>query len=470
LLCAFFELSTLLFFAIFFQGQKEKRKYFFLSLISFALALLSKESSSVLPLILFAYALIFPFKRLGGNQNAPNSAKSEERRFGAAFIFLREGKHRFWQAIRLSLPFFIVFAVYFWVRLSLKISKISSVVDAKDYFCGILTFVRSLGTYVRILIFPVDLHFDRIRPVIYNLLSPEALITVAVAISGIILLVKYFRRIKPEILFLFIFAFLRFLPLSQIIPIRSQAGYICIPDHFLYVPSVGLLALMVLFFSAAIKILGERKQATKFFMGILAGGWILFLSLATIEQNIYAANEIAMCQRTLSFTPNHVRTNTVLGLRYAADQDFKNAEKYFQRALDYEPANARARLGLGTAFLDQNLCWEGLAEYDKILDIGTFKVMMEGNKDLAYRKLTAQYEAMLKKNPGDARIYYSLGVVDAKKGDFEKAIQYFKDALQRDPQYENARANLCNSYKALGRTLEAKECFLELEKKEKRIK
>lgn len=442
LLCAFFELSALLFFVLFFQDQKKNQKHLFLSLVSFALALLSKESSSVLPLIIFSYV----------------------------FIFLREKRDRVPQATRLSLPFFIVFFVYLGVRLALEISRVSFVAGAKDYFCGILTFIRSLGTYARLLVFPADLYFDRIRPVIYNLLSPEALMTMGLAISGIILLIKFARRLKPEILFLIVFALIRFLPLSQILPIRSQAGYICIPDHFLYVPSVGLLALIVLFFSISEKILVEKKQAMKFFTGILAGGWIIFLSLATIEQNIYATNEIAMCQRTLSFVPNHVRTNTVLGLRYAADKDFKNAEKYFQKALDYEPMNTRARLGLGTALIDQGRYWEGLAEYEKISDTGTFKDMLEENKDLAYRKLITQYEAMFKKDPRNTQIYYSFGVVYAKKGDFEKAISYFKDALKFDPQHENARANLCNSYKALGREAQAKECFLELEKKEKRIK
>jgi tetratricopeptide (TPR) repeat protein len=265
-------------------------------------------------------------------------------------------------------------------------------------------------------------------------------------------------------------AFLRFLPLSQIIPIRSQAGYICIPDHFLYVPSVGFLALIVLSFSAVMKILPEKRRIARFLMGALAGGWIIFLSLATITQNIYAANEITMYKRSLLFAPNHVRINIALGLRYVMNKDFKNGEIYFQKAVDTEPFNTRARLGLGTALLDQNRCWEGLTEYDKITDIANFKELMEGNKNLAYRKLIAQYEGMLKEDPTDARIYYSLGVVYAKKGDFPKAIGYFKDTLDRDPLNENAQANLCNSYMASGQDGEAKECFLRLEKNGKSIK
>ncbi|MCX5682014.1 MAG: tetratricopeptide repeat protein [Candidatus Omnitrophica bacterium] len=440
LLCAFFELSALLFFTLF--AQKEKIIYFVLSLSSFVLALLAKESAACFPLIVFAHVMILS----------------------------RAEKGRFSKAIKLSLPFFIVLGSYLVLRFTLKISNVAFVIDIKDYFCGILTFMRSLGTYARILVFPVDLHFDRITPVIYNVLSPDALITFAAAMGMMILLVKFFRRIRSEVLFLIAFIFLRFLPLSQIIPIRSQAGYICIPDHFLYVPSVGFLTLMILLFGFCVKVGVEKKYVTRFFMNTLAVGWIIFLVLTTIEQNIYATNEVAMYRRSLSLTPTHVRMDIALGLSYALDKNFEGAETYFQKALDYEPANTRARLGLGTALLDQNRCWDGLAEYDKITDAANFKDLMEGNKNLAYRKLIMRYEAMLKNDPANARIYYSLGVVYAKKGEFEKAIEYFKDTLKREPGFENAQANLCNSYKALGRDSEAKECFLNLEKKEKRIK
>lgn len=445
LLCGFFELSALLAFVYFWQSQK--KGYFFLSLVAFALALLSKESSAVLPLVVFCYAVIF---------------NGEKDKVGGP-------KKRVFSALKFSAPFFLALGFYFVLRFSLKISRVSFVLDAQDYFCGLLTFVRALGTYARTLLLPVDLHFDRITPVIYHILSVQGIATILGAGAMIFLFVKFFRRMRPAVLFLVFFALMRFLPLSQIIPIRSQAGYICIPDHFLYVPSAALLTLLVLSFISVKKFFVERKMHRLFFIAIVFV-WVVFLALTTIEQNIYAANEIAMYRRTLFFTPDHVRINTTLALSYAVDGNFKAAQEYFQKALDREPMNTRARLGLGTTLLDQNLCWEGLAEYDKITDVGDLKDMMEANKNLAYRKLITQYSVMLKKDPENPGIYYSLGVVYAKKGDFEKAVNYFKATLTRDAENTNAQANLCNCYKALGREAEAKECFLRLENNKRSIK
>jgi len=191
----------------------------------------------------------------------------------------------------------------------------------------------------------------------------------------------------------------------------------------------------------------------------IAAAWVAFLGLTTIEQNIYATNEIAMYTRAVSFTPRHVRMNIALGLSCALDKDFKSAEKYFRQALVDEPTNERARLGLGTAIFDQGRYWEGLELYDQVKEPNDFKEILEANKNLAYRILIEKYQAMLKGDGSNAQIHYSLGVVYAKKGEFEKAISYFQKALSLDPELKNARFNLCNCYKALGQEAHAVQCF-----------
>jgi tetratricopeptide (TPR) repeat protein len=301
--------------------------------------------------------------------------------------------------------------------------------------------------------------------VIYDLAGLESLLTIGSWSVIVFLFCRLYRRFKPQVLLLLAFVALRFLPLSQIIPIRSQAQYICIPDHFLYVPSVGLLALVVILFHAGSSRGLTQKYVSRTFLRVLVAGWIAFLCLTTIEQNIYATNEIAMDKRSVSFSPRHVRMNITLGLNYAIEGDFKNAQKYFQLALDYEPTNVRALIGLGTALLDQGQYWQGLEVYDKIASLGDFKELVDENKKLAYRILTEKYRAMQKAQPSNAEIYYSLGVVFAKNNEFEDAIGQFEKALELDPAHSNARLNLCNCYKAFGQMEKADQCFLTLKEK-----
>lgn len=429
LLCALFEWISLLSFAFFLKSRR--RILFFFSLASFALALLSKESSAPLALTIGVYA----------------------------FLFSERSAQRLRRSCMLALPFFLVLAGYFFVRSALKISSVSFVINLQDYFYGILTFARSGLTYARILLWPVDLHFDRIRPVIDQLLGFESMMTIVVWLTIFGLLWKFYRRLSPAMLFFIALIFIRFLPLSQIIPIRSQAGYICVPDHFLYVPSVGFLVCLVLCFRWLTGKLIAMKQITPFWVHSLVALWILFLCCITIEQNIYATNETALFRRSVSFTPEHVRMNVALGLNYVARHQFKEAEPYFRRALEREPFNTRARVSLATVLLDQGKLWEGLQEYEQIPDAKDFQDLVEKNKKLAYQLLIKKYSAMIKDKDAPADVYYSLGVVYAKKEDFKQAIPYFQKALQQDPKHANALRNLCNSLRAAGNEREAQSCF-----------
>jgi len=432
LLCAFFEWSAFLLFGSFVRYHK--RIYFLGSLFSFALALLSKESSAAFPAMVFIYA----------------------------FLFSERPKRSFWGSVRLAIPFALVLAGYLIARYSLHIASVSFVSDVKDYFYGILTFARSVLTYGRILLWPVDLHFDRIRPVIGHVFSPESLGTIVFWLGSLGAFLKFYRRLTPAVLFFIALFFFRFLPLSQIIPIRSQANYICIPDHFLYVPSVGFFVCLVVFFRWAAGRLMATQHLTRFWVRSIVSLWIIFLACITIEQNIYATHEIALFERTVSFTPEHVRINVALGLSYVFQKKFARAEPCFRRALAYEPSNTRARVSLGTVLLDQGRYWEGLAEYEKIFGSRDFQDLVERNKKLAYRLLIEKYSAMIKGKDTPADVYYSLGVVYAKKGDFKDAIVYFQKALERDPRHRNALINLCNSFWAAGQEQDAQTCFAQI--------
>ncbi len=434
LLCALFEWVALMFLAL---SMRSKRfSYYIVSMFSFAFALLSKESSAVFPAIAFSYAFFF---------------------FTECSLAVRVRK-----SLKAAFPFGIVLLGYLLIRFALDISSVSFVRDIKDYLCGILTFMYAAIMYVRILLAPFDLHFDRIYPVFYNFLSFESLATMLFWISFVFILWKARHQLSASVKFFIVFIFIRFLPLSQLIPIRSQAGYICAPDHFLYVPSVAFFVCLVLLVRMMVAQLIASKHLTRSWARSLIGLWMVFLAGITIEQNIYATHEIALFSRSASFTPEHVRMNIALGLRYVFEKKFAQAEPYFRNALAYEPTNTRARVSLATVLLDQGKLWEGLSEFEKVTDAESFQDLVDRNKNLAYRLLIKKYSAMIKGENTPADVHYSLGVVYAKQGDFQQAISYFQKTLARDPRHRNAHKNLCNSFWAVGDETRAQVCFQEI--------
>ena len=58
-----------------------------------------------------------------------------------------------------------------------------------------------------------------------------------------------------------------------------------------------------------------------------------------------------------------------------------------------------------------------------------------------------------------ALLRYSLGVEHAKAGDAERAVEYFRDAVQRDPLYSAAWKLLGKTLKELNRGVEALQAY-----------
>ena len=70
-----------------------------------------------------------------------------------------------------------------------------------------------------------------------------------------------------------------------------------------------------------------------------------------------------------------------------------------------------------------------------------------------------QLEKLLGTPRDGALLRYSLGLEHAKAGNHDKAVQYLRDAVARDPQYSAAWKMLGKTLTELQRTEEALEAF-----------
>ncbi|MDR3491065.1 MAG: tetratricopeptide repeat protein [Gammaproteobacteria bacterium] len=59
------------------------------------------------------------------------------------------------------------------------------------------------------------------------------------------------------------------------------------------------------------------------------------------------------------------------------------------------------------------------------------------------------YLMLLKKNPKSSEILHALGILEAQIGNFKKAIQYFENAVQQEPNNPIIYLNLANALKAI---------------------
>ncbi len=427
LLCGFFYLSAFLGFLFFEEGKG--RRYFYLSIFSFFLALLSKESAVMLPVVMIWYVWM-------------SEAQSPRKKLGH---------------LKVVLPFFALIFSYAYLRRSLEITELFPWPSAQDSLLGFLTFLRGVLTYVRLFVFPMDLHFDRSRPVFTSFFDPELLGTVLFYWVLIALVLKYQKHLGRLILFCAGWFSIELFPVSQIISvIGTQPGSISLAEHFLYSASVGIFIIMVLAAEQTTAILIQKRIFTSLSVSFLIFGIMAIFFLTTIQNNIYAASELAMLQRSLHFNPRNTRILYAVGFLCADHRRFEEAEKYFRKVIELEPANATARIALGKSLCDQERYYDGLMEYEKVIvPPGALRELLKNNMRLASKILIEKYEKRIEKDPQNARLYYSEGIVFHKNHQIPEAIEAYRKALKVDPNFKPALFNLGSALAGQGELDEA---------------
>jgi tetratricopeptide (TPR) repeat protein len=117
------------------------------------------------------------------------------------------------------------------------------------------------------------------------------------------------------------------------------------------------------------------------------------------------------------------RNNLSLGLVYFERGYYEQAQAFFQRAVKDDPDSAEPLYGLGSVYLQQNKSQEAKDCFERAL------------------QLHANY-------PGTpANAWINLGILSARAGDLDKAIDLFKRAAQMDPDHAIALQNLGSAYR-----------------------
>lgn len=73
--------------------------------------------------------------------------------------------------------------------------------------------------------------------------------------------------------------------------------------------------------------------------------------------------------------------------------------------------------------------------------------LMQSEADMYYRmgdmgKYREILEEVVRQNPDDATLYYNMGVSSAQLGENDRAVEYYKRAIELDPEMHNARINI----------------------------
>jgi len=313
-------LFALLSFIYFIQFRKKKKfLYGIFTCVAFFLALFSKESAIVLPILFLAHDYYFIEKN---------------------FVPILKKNIRFYSVTALITTFYL----YIYIVVFPNSAVHQNPLLGANYLQHLLSTINIAGYYLLIFFCPF-----LVKP-IPALYTPEAFhitgsfFLSCVAVLGILLsIVATFRRNKI-ISFFLLFSLVCYGPVANLIPLANPVAH-----RFLYFPSIGL--------SCVSAILIEWINFSKIKMDIkklVKIGVILCCIMTTITLNMSWKNNLTIAKTWIKDFPDFPKGYTILGIEYFQKSDCENASKMLLKSLELGAEHPRTHYMLGMCAFDDS--------------------------------------------------------------------------------------------------------------------
>ncbi|MBI5382257.1 MAG: tetratricopeptide repeat protein [Opitutae bacterium] len=239
--------------------------------------------------------------------------------------------------------------------------------------------------------------------------------------------------------------------------------YSFVGDHFQYLASIGPLALA----GAGLARLGAGMPAWWQRARPVAAG-VLLLGLATLswrQCSIYASRE-TLWRATVNANPDCVMAWLNLADTLVRQNRHAEAVATFEEALRRRPHDADAHNDLGGVLLLLGRPQEALPHLESAIRLRPDFAEGHDNLGNVLRALgrrteaMAQYTEALRLNPNLASAHNNLGCELAERGQPAEALPHFATALRLKPDHAEAHDNLATALRELGRVPETLPHFV----------
>ena len=216
-------------------------------------------------------------------------------------------------------------------------------------------------------------------------------------------------------------------------------------DHLQYLASIGPLALagtgLARFSDFAI----PKKP---WLQSSLCAGLLLILGMASWQRTWVYQSQETLWTDTLAKNPNTWFGRCNLGVVLFQKGRVDEAVAQYQKALEINPNYVAAHYNLGNALFQKGQLDEALAQYQKAVEINPNDAEAHvnlGNALFQNEQLDealAQFQKAIEINPNDAETHYNLGNALFQKGQLDEAVAQFQKALEIDPNSFATHYNL----------------------------
>ena len=391
------------------------RKWRVASLVWFTIGVFEKETSLVLPPLIFAYEWM-----VGQRENRAGWAQ------------------RLRASLAAMLPYLAIAIVYLGIRLQV-LHQLTLVVSPIPRRVMIFTWPSMLLFYLRHLVWPTGLSVFYMLPLQSRLdLIHFALPSLILGGLGVGLYLGHRRN--PAVGFA---AALLVLPILPVLNIRAFGHNETVHDRYLYLPSAGFCLLIGMAFAAVARNPRPwvRPALVTVCLAIAAG-----LSYGTVVEGQYWENNLAVFGRGLAISPDNEIANQCMGTALLLRAQFADSIPFYKRALEIQPNMPEASYSLGRVYYELGMFEEADAYFARASRLRPrdaknylyygLSQLKQGHLDMAERSL--RYAIKIK-GPDDYREYHlGLGLALEGKGDLTGAAAEFQAESNENPDPSKA--------------------------------
>ncbi len=420
-----FTFFFLLSFYLYMRSEEEVKGSYLFSLVSFALALLSKETALILPVIIAAYD----------------------------YALRKDSSRRVTEYLRRYLLYLMIIGLYLMARsYGLRdVAPAKKIFDlsAYGYVINVISFFMH---YAGELIFPVRLNAYHIFHPISSILAPEGLLGLTVTMAVIVLIAITLRKNKFAF-FCLVLAIVPLIPTFYIIG-NSEVG---ISDRYLYLPSFGFVLLLAVI---ADRVRVAKPKTTPVLVIILSMVIGLY-SFGTISRNSVWKDEYTFWKDTARKSPDSAFVHRALGSALFNRGSIDEALKEFLLAVKLGPNNAETHMCLGAAYSRKGMLDKAVEHYSSALLLNPFNWEADYGLGVTYINMgrldegIEQLETSLRLKPDFADAHKDICVAYMLKGVLDKAIEHCQDAVRLTPNDSYAHYKLALAYKKNGSIYDA---------------
>jgi tetratricopeptide (TPR) repeat protein len=410
-LATVFMLLTLIFYIK--QLREMSAKIYVFTVLSYLLALLSRENAIIVPALLLIYHLTFRKK-----------IQSRE------FLSL--------------LTIAITYIILRMTVLKFTSSEQALLSPPTTLLQRMPGFFVAITNYLRLLLLPFNLHMEYGGP-LFKFIDLKAISGIIILFSSIIFAIA--AKEKHKLVFFSIFWFFTaLLPVSHLYPINAYMA-----EHWLYLPSIGFFLVCAKGLSS---LYGRKEYRIPSLIIIVS--LVTFYSYLTIKQNDYWKEPAAFYERTIKYVPGSPRILHNLANLYDESGKKEKAITLYKKAIEINPNIAQAHHNLGLTYNEVGNKQEAINSFKKAVALDPNFSQAYNDLGLVYSEIGEKeqaikyYKKAIEINPNIAKAHYNLGIIYYGAVNIQEALASFKKAVALDPNFSQAYNNLGLAYSEIG--------------------